>query len=162
MEQKLPLLEGDNRRGEVRCRSEGCYITYTVDTPVWDNGVKKVWLCSDAGGRLLLGTLVPEKGRLQLRRRVSLSTLRCCGMGRVDYAAVAPQPPREQWRSMRSFSTKDPVIQQGIASHPNGFWREDDGCIRLRFPWLPGEPVPLVSLFCFALPRDGWWEITLP
>ncbi|MCD7838951.1 MAG: hypothetical protein LUG65_08595, partial [Clostridiales bacterium] len=80
MERELPLYEKGVLQGHIRCKDEGCYMTFSVDTPLLGDGVKKVWLFSDSGGRLLLGTLVPEGQRLRLRRRISHSDLRCRGM----------------------------------------------------------------------------------
>ncbi len=161
MEHRLSLLEGSTRRGEILCQDEGCYITYSIDVPQWDDGVKKVWLCSESGGRMLLGTLIPEHRRFRLRRRVSHSTLRCCGMTRPDFGTVNPQALSGQWRSLRTFHSVDPVLSEGVTANPHGFWRREDQSLMLRFPWQPGQPVPLTSLFCFGTYQNGWWQISM-
>lgn len=155
------LLEDEVQRGELICRDEGCYVLCCVDVPVWDRGVKKVWLCSRGGGRVLLGTLVPEGDRFRLRRRISHSTLRCCGVSRPDCALVNPRSGMRDWRGLESLSVRDPELRHQLSCAPQGLWRREGDTLLLRFPWHPGDPVPLMSLFCFAAPREGWWEISL-
>lgn len=164
MEQALPLTEYGVLRGRVIWRQEGCYRIFSVDIPPWDNEVKKVWLLSPGGGRLLLGTLVPESGRLRLRRRLSLSALRCCGMTQPSGAEVnlSTAAPPEGWNSIRSLRLRDEALSAALAALPQGQWRSRNGAVDLRFPWSVGQPVPLVSLFCLAAPEDGWWTLTLP
>jgi hypothetical protein len=162
MERRLLLLEGDVQRGELLCRDEGCYMLCCVDVPMWESGVKKVWLCSQGGGRVLLGTLVPEDGRLRLHRRISHSTLRCCGLGPLECARINPQEEERSWHSLSTLSTGDSALDKRLRAHPEGLWRRDESALRLRFPWQAGKAVPMMSLFCFGCSRDGWWEIDLP
>lgn len=161
MERRLLLLEGEMQRGELLCTDEGCYVLCSVDVPMWDGGVKKVWLCSESGGRVLLGTLVPEQGRFRLRRRISHSSLRCCGVARPDWAQVNPQGTAREWHSLDSLSLADRELSGLLKGCPHGLWKREEQRLLLRFPWHPGEAVPMMSLFCFACPRDGWWEITM-
>jgi hypothetical protein len=161
MEQRLLLLEGGVQRGELLCRDEGCYMLCCVDVPMWESGVKKVWLCSQEGGRVLLGTLVPEGGRFRLRRRLSHSTLRCCGISRPDCARINPESSSDGWRSLSSLTVRDAALAKQLHECSQGLWRRQGDTLLLRFPWRQGEKVPLMGLFCFGAPRDGWWEITL-
>ncbi len=162
MERRILLLEGEVRRGELLCRDEGCYLTCSVDVPVWAGGVKKVWLCGEGGGRVLLGTLVPEGGRFRLRRRLSHSSLRCCGVTRPARALVNPGPEGCPWHALSSLRLPDPALARALRAWPEGLWRRDGTRLLLRFPWRVGDEVPLMSLFCFARPRDGWWEVEVP
>ena len=162
MEGRIALLEGEVRRGELLCRDEGCYVLCSVDVPLWERGVKKVWLCAEGGGRVLLGTLMPEGNRFRLRRRVSHSTLRCCGVSHPDWALVNPGESVQDWRRLSSLSLRDGELKQLLNRYPQGLWRRDGDRLLLRFPWREGQRVPLMSLFCFAQPRDGWWEVELP
>lgn len=162
MERRLLLLDGEVRRGELVCRDEGCYMLCCVDVPMWDSGVKKVWLCSQGGGRVLLGTLVPEGGRYRLRRRVSHSTLRCCGVSRPDCALVNPRSAADDWRGLESLPLEDAELRKALSACPQGLWRREGSSLRLRFPWRSGDAVPMMSLFCFGHSREGWWELELP
>lgn len=162
MERRLLLLEGELQRGELLCRDEGCYVLCSVDVPLWECGVKKVWLCSEGGGRVLLGTLVPDGNRFRLRRRVSHSTLRCCGVSRPDWALVNPEGQAGDWKGLASLSLPDSELSRLIHTCPQGLWRREEASLLLRFPWREGQRVPLVSLFCFGRPHEGWWEISLP
>lgn len=161
-EKTLPLTEDGVHRGTLLCRDEGCYVTFSVNVPLWDRGLKKVWLVSESGGSLLLGTLVPEQGRLRLSRRLSHSTLRCCGMAEPAGAQVNPKAePEREWQSIRTLKTPDPVLKDGLSGLEQGTWRRRQGQLELRFPWKVGEPVPLIGLFCLAEAGDGWWKVSI-
>lgn len=162
MERRLLLLEGEAQRGELLCRDEGCYLLCSVDVPLWETGVKKVWLGSEGGGRVLLGTLMPEGNRFRLHRRVSHSTLRCCGVSRPDWALVNPEKTDREWRGMNSFKPHNAELAHMLRTCPHGLWRWKADRLLLRFPWKSGQKVPLMSLFCFARVHDGWWELELP
>lgn len=162
MERQILLLEGEARRGALLCRDEGCYLLCTVDAAVWEGGVKKVWLCGEGGGRLLLGTLVPENGRFHLRRRISHSSLRCCGVTPPFRALVNPGPEGSAWHSLSSLRQVNPALLQALRAWPEGLWRWEEGRLLLRFPWRQGEAVPLMHLFCFGQGQDGWWEVEVP
>lgn len=162
MERELPLYENNTMRGHIVCRDEGCYMTFSIDVPLWGSGVKKVWLFSDNGAKLLLGTLAPERQRLRLKRRLSHSALRCCGMTAPSQGQVNPKAESDSWRSIKTLRTTDPVLSAGLAALSQGYWRREGGQLELRLPWSVGQPVPLIALFCLACPQDGWWLVTIP
>ncbi len=160
MERELPLYENGVLRGHILCKDEGCYMTFSVDAPLLGGGVKKVWLFSDGGGRLLLGTLVPEGQRLRLRRRVSHSDLRFRGMAAPTSGQINPQEAAPGWSSLSTLPLHDPELVAALAGL-QGSWRRDGDSVELRFPWQVGQAVPVVSRFCLGQPGDSWWRLRL-
>jgi hypothetical protein len=162
MERELPLMENGVLRGHILCREEGCYMTFVIDVPLWGSGMKKVWLVSEQGGRLLLGTLVPERSRLRLRRRLSHSALRCCGVPTPVMGQINPQSETaDGWNPIKSLKTRDSVLASGLAEIGQGHWRRRENCLELRFPWCVGQKVPLTSHFCLGEPKEGWWYVKI-
>ncbi len=163
MERMIPLLEGDRRRGDILCRNEGCYLTFKVNAPLWGSGVKKVWLIGDTGGKLLLGTLMPDGQRLTLQRRLSHSTLRCCGMSSPVSGMIDPPGPQieDGWYSLDTLELSDPYLTAEVKQAHRGSWRREKDTLLLRFPWQVGQAVPVTSLFCLGRPENGWWTIEL-
>lgn len=161
MERELPLYENGVLRGHILCKDEGCYMTFSADTPLLGGGVKKVWLFSEGGGRLLLGTLVPEGQRLCLRRRVSHSDLRFRGMAAPTSGQINPQEDAGGWRGFATLRTQDRALAAALVGAEGG-WRKGEDGLELRFPWQVGQAVPMVSRFCLGQPGDGWWLLRLP
>ena len=65
--------------GVLRLRQEGPRLHIEAERPEDGRGLYKVWLHGDQGGKLLLGTLAPEGGRLRLRRTLTVSALERAG-----------------------------------------------------------------------------------
>ncbi|MCD8147066.1 MAG: hypothetical protein LUD84_07320 [Clostridiales bacterium] len=160
MEQELPLYENGVLRGHILCKNEGCYMTFLADTPLLGGGVKKVWLFSDSGEKLLLGTLVPEGQRLRLRRRVSHSDLRFRGMAAPTSGQINPQEDAPGWSGFATLPTQDAELAAALTGLQGG-WRQGEDGVELRFPWQVGQAVPVVSRFCLGQPGDGWWRLLL-
>lgn len=161
MTDQLPLMEQGILRGEVRCRSDGFRSTFSIDVPPWTAGVKKVWLVGPAGGRLLLGTLMPEQGRLRLTRTLSHSSLRTAGVEDPVSAEIDPGGAQNGWQSLRTFTSRDSIIQRSISTLPQGSWRREEGRVVVRFPWRVDMPVPVTALFCLSEVKDGAWYVFL-
>ncbi len=161
MEQELPLYENGVLRGHILCKNEGCYMTFSADTPLLGGGVKKVWLFSEGGGKLLLGTLVPEGQRMRLRRRISHSDLRFRGMAAPVSGQVNPQEDAAGWSSFSTLRLQDAELSAALVGLQGG-WRRDGDGVELRVPWQVGQAVPVVSRFCLGQPGEGWWRLRLP
>ena len=58
--------------GTLLLRQEGPRVRLEAERPSDGRGLYKVWLHGDRGGKLLLGTLVPEGDRLRLSRTLSV------------------------------------------------------------------------------------------
>ena len=75
LEEQLEMRGG----GVLRLRQEGARVHLEAERPEDGRGLYKVWLHGDQGGKLLLGTLAPEGGRLRLRRTLTVSALERAG-----------------------------------------------------------------------------------
>lgn len=103
------------------------------------------------GGRSLLGTLIPEEGRLTLRRTLSVDALQRQGLWPVR------QVTEELIYSFQDSPVRwdDPVLLRAASRLPrHTMLRQEDG-FTLIFPFEPGKPFPIPALFCFACLRQG-------
>ena len=75
MEQRMEMAGG----GTLLLRQEGPRVRLEAERPADGKGLYKVWLHGDRGGKLLLGTLVPEGGCLRLSRTLSVGELERAG-----------------------------------------------------------------------------------
>ena len=62
MEQRIEMRGG----GSLTFRQEGTKLQLEAERPEDGRGLYKAWLRGSRGGKLLLGTLAPERGRLRL------------------------------------------------------------------------------------------------
>ena len=79
MEQRIEMRGG----GSLTFRQEGTKLHLEVERPEDGRGLYKAWLRGSRGGKLLLGTLAPERGRLRLQRSLSLEIGRASCRERV-------------------------------------------------------------------------------
>lgn len=123
---------------------------------VWrDNdgeGLFKAYLAGPAG-RCLLGTLMPEGGRLFLRRTLSIDSLKRQGtwpIRRVEEELVCSfreHAPEIQW--------EDEVLRRSARRLPRHTVRREGEGFSLVFPFDPHSPFPLIPVFCFARLEGG-------
>lgn len=162
MEYQLPLTEGGLLRGEIYCRSDGFRCVFSIDVPPWGSGVKKVRLVGADGKQVLLGTLIPEQGRLRLQRTMSLSSLRGAGVERPVVGEVDSGPSTGGWQPLRTFTCQDKEVRELICRLHQGSWRLEGPFLEVRFPWRLDMPVPVTPLFCLSEVREEVWYIRLP
>lgn len=162
MEEQLPLLEKGTLCGEIRCRSDGFRTSFSIDVPAWSAGVKKVWLTGADGRQLLLGTLLPERGRMHLAKTLSHTALRAAGVEHPISGEINPGENDSPWQSLRTFTCPDPVVREAVGRLSQGGWRTERDQVVIRFPWRLDMPVPVTALFCLSQVRDGMWYIYLP
>ena len=133
-------------------REQGPRAVIEVWRPDDGSGLYKASL-TGPGGRYLLGTLMPEGGRLFLRRTPSIDSLRrqgvwpVTGVEEILTCSFQERPPAIEW--------EDPVLRRSAASLPPHTVRREDGGFSLRFPFDPRAPFPLVPAFCFARLEGG-------
>lgn len=164
MEQRFSLVGG---RGTLTLREEGPRAVFEAEVPDDGRGLYKAYL-TGRGERYLLGTLVPERGKLRLRRTVPVEELRrrdlwppAGGTAELSFAfqkgaqtpntAAQSQPP-EGWSGEpypgrlledRLLSRAAETLHGALLCHvPGGF--------RLALPYGEGREFPLALLFCFA------------
>lgn len=115
-------------------------------------GLYKAYLAGP-GGRIPLGALMPEGGRLFLRRVLSIDSLRRQGVwpvrqvGEELACSFHSRPEPLVW--------EDEVLRRCAARLPRHTVRREGENFFLSFPFDPCEPFPLVPLFCFGRVEGG-------
>lgn len=115
-------------------------------------GLYKAYLAGP-GGRCLLGTLMPEGGRLFLRRTLSIDSLRRQGIWpilRVEEelaCSFRERAPEIDWQ--------DEVLRDSARRLPRHTARREGEGFSLSFPFDPRAPFPLTPAFCFARVESG-------
>lgn len=73
-EWSIPMTYNGRACGLATLRREGLYVQVTCDSEPVTDEIVRAYL-TGAGGQAALGVLVPESGRLRLRRRMAASQL---------------------------------------------------------------------------------------
>lgn len=167
MEHRFPL----GTQGIMKVREEGPRVVIEARLPDDNRGLYKASL-TGAGGQVLLGTLIPEKGVLTLRRTLSVDQLRRQGAwpptgGAVVLAFPATGgldacPEGWQWQPPPLDRVTDPPLQQGMRRLSRVLLRWEGERFSMALPWSPGQPFPLPPLFCLSrLVRlsGRWWLV---
>lgn len=149
MERRLELEGG----GEVTLVPEGLRVSFSALREEDGRGVYKVWLRGEGKGSMLLGTLAPQNGRLELKRNISLGELERSGCWPVAGARAVLAVPfagEERWycEGRPERLVKDPVVR-GQLRGPMLCRREGEG-FSLAAPFRTDAPVVLNALFCLA------------
>jgi len=79
LEREFELKMAEEQPGRVCLRWDDLRLFVRAVCPLRGEGLVKLWL-TGAGGRFLLGTLVPERGCLVLNRVVTLTEIRRSGV----------------------------------------------------------------------------------
>ena len=158
MEEHLSMNGG----GVLTLRQEGPRVHIQAERPADGRGLYKVWLHGDHGGKLLLGTLVPEGGALRLSRVVSVSALERAGCW-PRFRAEAPlafsfsDQPGGRWYCEQHPErlVSDPLLRSRLRGAM--LCRRQDGAFALSAPFRTDRPVRLPALACLARVerRDG-------
>lgn len=146
--------------GTLTLRQEGPRVQMEAERPSDGQGLYKVWLHGDRGGKLLLGTLVPESGALRLRRTLSVGTLERAGCWPQFWAeaplafAFAVQGGRWYCEQHPERLVADPVLREQIRG--SMLCQKESGGFSLAVPFRCDCPTPLTALFCLA--KVERWE----
>lgn len=149
MEERLSMEGG----GALTLRQDGPRVRLEAERPADGRGLYKVWLRGDQGGRLLLGTMVPEGGVLRLSRTLSISALERAGCW-PQFRAEAPLTfsfnGAGSWYCEQHPERllADPVLRAQVRG-PMLCLREGEG-FSLSAPFRSDRPFPLPGLFCLA------------
>ena len=141
--------------GVLTLRLDGPRVHMEAERPEDGQGLYKVWLHGDQGGKLLLGTLVPEGKQLRLRRVLTVSTLERAGCWpQFRPAAVLAFSFQEQegngWYCERQPGrlVSDPVLRERLSG--SMLCRRGGDGFSLAAPFRTDSPVLLAPLFCLA------------
>ena len=151
MEEQLSMNGG----GVLTLRQDGPRVHMTAERPADGRGLYKVWLHGDHGGKLLLGTLVPEGGALRLSRTLSVSALERAGCW-PRFRAEAPlafafnAQPGGGWYCEQhpERMVADPLLRARLRGAM--LCRKADGAFALSAPFRTDRPVRLPALVCLA------------
>ncbi|MEG1857564.1 MAG: hypothetical protein RR216_02400 [Pseudoflavonifractor sp.] len=145
--------------GTLLLHEEGPRAYFDADLPDDKRGLYKAYLVG-SGGRLLLGTLMPEYGRLRLRRTITTDELRRqqvwppTGAEAVLAFGFAAEPPRKSPVWVREDDPGRLLGDRLLAGCAEGLCgglilRTADG-FSLALPYERGRAFPMTPLFCFA------------
>ena len=146
-------LEGG---GELSCREEDGRLRFRALCPAAEDGLYKVWLLGGNGGRVLLGTLVPEGGGQTLTRTLFRGELIRAGCWPLTGArramAFSFQAGSDGWRPLKEgdVHTEDPVLRECLSRGEGLLFRRWGEGFQLAQPLGAGRPVALAPLFCLA------------
>lgn len=158
MERRIEMQGG----GSLTIRQEGTRVHLEAERPEDGRGLYKAWLRGSRGGKLLLGTLAPDGGRLRLRRSLSLEALERAGCW-PDLWAEAPLAfsfrqggGGQGWRCEQhpECFLSDPVLRREVQNAM--LYRQEEDGFSLAAPFRTDAPVALTGLFCLA--RTERWN----
>lgn len=139
--------------GVLTLRQEGPRVHLDAQRPADGRGLYKVWLHGEQGGKLLLGTLAPEGGRLRLCRTLSVGELERAGCW-PRFRAEAPLAfafggqPGWYCEGCPGRLVADSVLKERLQGSmlcrrgPDGFSLAD--------PFRVDRPVRLAPLICLS------------
>lgn len=141
--------------GTLSLRHEGPRVHMEAERPADGLGLYKVWLHGDQGGRLLLGTMVPENGALRLRRSLSLGTLERAGCwpqfwaeAPLAFAFTGQGGGHWYCEQHPECMVADPVLRGQLEG--SMLCKREKGGFSLAAPFRTDRPIPLSALFCLA------------
>ena len=141
--------------GTLILRQDGPRIHIDAERPLDDQGLYKVWLHGDYGGKLLLGTLVPEDGMLRLRRTLSVGTLERAGCwprfraeAPLSFAFAGQDNGRWYCEQHPERLISDPVLKSGLQGAM--LCRREAEGFSLAVPFRADRPLQLAALFCLS------------
>lgn len=146
---KIPLCWCGKNRGELTTEQEALYLRFSARCRLPEPGLWCVWAVGEQG-ELRLGILEPCGDEAYLCRR--FSSRMTAPLGRLLRGELRPVVPvdREEWSPLRVSLLETPWLRQQLQRVKGVLFRTKDGVRYLAVPYVPQQPFPLVSLFCFA------------
>jgi hypothetical protein len=147
MERRWEMTGG----GELAVTDDGGLVRLEAQREDDGRGLYKVWLQGEGSGRLLLGTLCPDGGRLRLCRRLTRQSLTASGCWPLAGArCVLAWSFGRGWIRSLCPPVADGVVGPGLEGRQVLQHRQEGGGFRLAFPLDPRRPFPLPALFCIG------------
>ena len=137
---------------EWRVQEQGPRVVVEVWREDDGAGLYKAYITGPSG-RCLLGALMPENGRLFLRRTLTVDSLKrqgvwpVTGVEEVMVCSFRDPAPAVRW--------EDPVLRRAAEHLPRHTVQRAGEGVSLSFPFDPRTPFPLIPAFCFARVESG-------
>lgn len=140
---------------------DGPRVRITAEYPDDHEGLYKAYL-QGTKGRVLMGTLAPEHGRLRISRTFSVDSLRrddVWPLENVDIVLSYPAPVSSEnlpdgWSHVERLSTlmSDDVLKQSSSSVQNALIHQEENGFLIAIPFTGS--FELSPLFCLAAVRS--------
>lgn len=141
--------------GSLTFQQDGTRVRMEAVRAEDHQGLYKVWLHGDQGGKLLLGTLIPENGRLALHRTLSIDALERAGCWPQFRASASLAFSFDPQNSGKWYCEQhpeqlvaDPVLKQQLKGAM--LCRKGEGTFSLAVPFRTDRPLSLNALFCLS------------
>lgn len=154
MEQSISM-----ERGNLRCTQQGNRVELLMTAENDSAGLYQGWMRGENGQMLTLGTLLPDEGRLLLRRNLPMEQLMragcwpiaTCGLRLLHRFAdcTLPKGWHKEAKPAHLFP-QDSVLSAQVKQLSGALLCSSREGFSLALPYNAREPFPLVSLFCFA------------
>lgn len=165
MEWRFALADG---AGTLLVREDGGTALLTGELPDDRRGLYKGWLTGEGGGRVLLGTFLPEQGMLRLHRRAPVSELRKKGAwppagARAElvypsqngrHRENTPLPPGWERAGEPGRFLGDPLLKRSAQGLKGILVRRRAEGVELAIPFSAGGALALTPLVCLMAPRQ--------
>ena len=159
MVERIFPLQGLN--GQLLIREDGVRAELLAEAEDTGAGLYKGY-AAGPGGRLLLGTFVPEEGRLRLRRSVSRRELEQAGCWPVEggeavlafsFSGGGEGAPEGWERAMEPERLlADRILRRSAAQVSGLLLRREKAGFWLAAPYGERSPFPMAPLFCLGRP----------
>ena len=149
--------------GVLTCKEQGGQALLHIERTAGE-GLYRGWL-RGKGGRMDLGTLLPDGDLLWLDKKVSVESLRRRGCWPVtgagttlsyDFSRIPPKPPagwRWEDRPGRLFPA-DALLRRAAEEAGRCLLRQNGDGFCLSYPWEVKRAFPLPPVFCFGRVED--------
>lgn len=137
---------------EHKVTQQGGLTVVEVWRPDRGEGLFKAELCA-ASGRMPLGTLLPEGGRLYLRRALRTEELK--GRGLWPVLGVETYLAYPFHGKGDAVEWTDELLRRCARCLPPHTVSRSGGAVTFSFPFDPCAPFPFLPAFCFARVENG-------
>ena len=136
----IPMVWEGQECGRAEIQKQGLYYVFTCRCrQVSDAVTRAVLLCS--GKSVPLGVLIPEQGKLCLKKRLSQSQI-----GSGAFETITLSGPEGEWQPWEGMVFDRAV--SGAVSKVEGAYR------KVAIPFSPEEPYPYLAFFCCCQPVE--------
>ena len=157
----------EEKNGAVTVREDGHKAVCQAIRSPDGGGLYKAWLTGEGGGRVLLGTLIPEGGALRLRRIMEIAALKRAGAwpptgGEILMAYEFERevtPSNWCWTDCPERMMGQKALARALGGVRRCLLHRDSDGFSLAFPYSPRSPFPIPTHFCLSRVEkmEGRW-----